>query len=1085
MSGNSFIVGIMVLVVLSFGFVSAAEKGLLFYEGFEDLDSINENSGKVSRVVEKDFLSGIVGNGIDFSGNKRVCYPLKDNFNTGKGTIQFWVRPKNSNYHGFFDIGGLGSPNSWGIFKNRDHIIMEVKNKFNSYDQAWSTGPLKYDGNWHCIVAPYVVSGDTTNFKVCVDGECKSSYDGIKSQNNLDLNNDEFCIGWSGWYGYSESQFDELKIYDYAMSNNQIKNACKLADKDRDGFDISKDCDDSNKKINPGATEVCNQKDDDCDNLVDEDGVCDECRIDSECDDGLFCNGAEKCSGGVCVLGEIIKCDDELSCTEDICNEDNDKCEFTEIDVDGDGFGICSGARKDCNDGNSDVNPGEKEICNYLDDDCSGEVDDGLSCTERDGEDRAYDHLYDVMDKFHSTFDVYTNQDEGGNHFFPSGWMGEFSSLGFDGNYNRGCYSNPSCIKIRFNPSGKNWAGIYWQNPENNWGDFEKGGYDLTGASKLTFMAKGESGNERVLFYVGGIKPGTRNGDSLGRNSIGYLKLTDKWKEYTINLKGKKLNHVIGGFGFSINKANNNKGATFYIDDIQFDKSREEDLRFLVSYETQYGYEEGPDRYLKNAAFVYDNALALLVLLARGNDEDMRRAKILADSFVFVLENDRFYTDGRIRNAYMSGDLVDYNTGEARIPGWWDDEDGKWYEDEFQVSTHTGNMAWVMIALLNYYKKSGGVEYLEAAERIGNWVDKNVKDSRCGGGYTGGFEGWEPNPSKLNWKSTEHNIDLYVAFKLLYELTGNEAWMIRSEKAKSFVEDMWNSEGKYFWTGTDNDGCTINKNVIPIDIQVWSVMAFDDYHESLDWVENNALVEIDGFRGIDFNDDKDGVWFEGTAQTAIASQMAGKLDKSDMYLREIEKAQNIGENSNGKGIIAASHDGVTTGFDWEYFSRLHVGATAWYLFGKRGVNPYWMENSIKDVEPGLVCSRDSDCGVDKWVGSVEWCALGDVKKLWRTYSCLDIGTSIERCSHVDKPRTYIDCVDNGCTEGECNNVDEISDCGNSDLNGDGKVDTFDLGKILDNWGKRMNDIRDGDVNSDGIVNSLDLAIVLDNWGIIC
>jgi hypothetical protein len=29
--------------------------------------------------------------------------------------------------------------------------------------------------------------------------------------------------------------------------------------------------------------------------------------------------------------------------------------------------------------------------------------------------------------------------------------------------------------------------------------------------------------------------------------------------------------------------------------------------------------------------------------------------------------------------------------------------------------------------------------------------------------------------------------------------------------------------------------------------------------------------------------------------------------------------------------VAASHDGVTTGFDWLYFDRLHVGATAWYL----------------------------------------------------------------------------------------------------------------------------------------------------------
>jgi hypothetical protein len=82
----------------------------------------------------------------------------------------------------------------------------------------------------------------------------------------------------------------------------------------------------------------------------------------------------------------------------------------------------------------------------------------------------------------------------------------------------------------------------------------------------------------------------------------------------------------------------------------------------------------------------------------------------------------------------MSGDLIDHLTGKARIPGWWDPDEEKWYEDEYQVSTHTGNLAWVMIALLNYYKKEGGSQYLMVAQTLGEWIETESKDIRGPGG---------------------------------------------------------------------------------------------------------------------------------------------------------------------------------------------------------------------------------------------------------------------------------------------------------------------------------------------------------------
>ena len=234
------------------------------------------------------------------------------------------------------------------------------------------------------------------------------------------------------------------------------------------------------------------------------------------------------------------------------------------------------------------------------------------------------------------------------------------------------------------------------------------------------------------------------------------------------------------------------------------------------------------DTVIKNVAFGYDNALALLAFLARGTSEDMEKAKLIANAFVYAIKNDRYFDDGRLRNGYQGGDLVLFpgwkphgKEGTVRMPGWWDVEDHKWYEDVFAVSTHTGNVLWPMIALLNYYKKAGGDNYREAAITLGEWVNRETKDERCDGGYTGGYQGWEEtenNPDgqeKLLYKATEHNIDAYSGFMLLYEITGDIKWEERALQAKNFIETMWNEDDNHFWTGTGLDGCAINKTNIP------------------------------------------------------------------------------------------------------------------------------------------------------------------------------------------------------------------------------------------------------------------------------
>jgi len=548
-------------------------------------------------------------------------------------------------------------------------------------------------------------------------------------------------------------------------------------------------------------------------------------------------------------------------------------------------------------------------------------------------EGKAFLYLYQTMDKFHNSFDVYTDKDAGGNHFFPTGFLGDTSAITVETNYPENVFSGTSCIKIQFQ-AGASWAAVYWQEPESNWATVPLAGYNLTGASKLTFQARGQKGGEKVEFFAGGLTGPYP--DSLPKTSTGLIVLSRDWNQYSIDLTGKDLSYIIGGFGFYLTGFSNPEGATFYLDDIKYHLERLDQPRFLQSY--QPVSVEAPDLFWTNACFIYDNALAVLALLSRGKTEDLKRAGLICDAFLFARENDRFYQDGRLRNAYRSGDLSAHLTGKANLPGWWDPVEKRWCEDEKQISTDTGNLAWVILALTHYYQQNPVPRYLEAAVALGQWLYQHTYSET--GGYTAGYLGWEPEPVKLTHKSTEHNIDVYAAFHVLYQITGDSLWEERSQHARSFVESMWNQEGSYFWIGTRQDGVTPDTSKKVLDVQTWAMMALQDYFVSLNWLEENFRLQINGLSGFDFNNDRDGIWWEGTGQMALVYQILQQPEKFLSVINSLRQTQKSAQGGDGPGIVAASCDHLSTGLGWEYFMRVHTATTCWYLFAERAFNPY-------------------------------------------------------------------------------------------------------------------------------------------------
>ncbi|KJQ54201.1 hypothetical protein [Microbacterium sp. SA39] len=323
-------------------------------------------------------------------------------------------------------------------------------------------------------------------------------------------------------------------------------------------------------------------------------------------------------------------------------------------------------------------------------------------------------------------------------------------------------------------------------------------------------------------------------------------------------------------------------------------------------------------------SFVYDDALVIIAYTARGLPDDLRRAQTIGDTLLFVQAADPI-GDGRTRTSYEPHGI---RQGRMEITG---------------PGTFTGNQAWVGMALTRLFHATGETKYLVGALRIGQWIQTNTADmTRAPYGYTGGQT---DNGSSLTWKSTEHNSDVAGFFTQLGQLTGDAVWTERAAIAADFVAAMQSADG-HVDTGTLLDGSTVNTRPIPLDAQTWSYLGTVDarYGSALNWTIDNMIATDGPYQGPSISDaDVSKVWFEGSANLALALQLrgeAGDAGRAESLLSSIRLVQQDAPNGDGKGIVATSTDGLDSGFGDLYYASLHTGATAWYLLAAAGDNPF-------------------------------------------------------------------------------------------------------------------------------------------------
>jgi len=180
----------------------------------------------------------------------------------------------------------------------------------------------------------------------------------------------------------------------YPDTDNDGVANCIDPDDDNDNYLDEQDCAPLNPDVHPGALEVCNGLDDNCNQQVDENFPDTDNDGQKNCvdpdDDGDGDPDETDCEP----LNPAIRNGNQEECNgiDDNCNGLIDEgypdydadhiADCMDPDMDGDGIGNA----QDCAPLNNQVYPGRIEECNGIDDNCSGFVDDGFDDLDEDGQ---------------------------------------------------------------------------------------------------------------------------------------------------------------------------------------------------------------------------------------------------------------------------------------------------------------------------------------------------------------------------------------------------------------------------------------------------------------------------------------------------------------------------------------------------------------------------------------------------------------------------------------------------------------------------------------------------------------------------
>jgi hypothetical protein len=343
------------------------------------------------------------------------------------------------------------------------------------------------------------------------------------------------------------------------------------------------------------------------------------------------------------------------------------------------------------------------------------------------------------------------------------------------------------------------------------------------------------------------------------------------------------------------------------------------------------------DPALKDYGFIYDQALAAQAFLLMGETE---KAKDVLDFF----DKKAKRPHGLFYNAY------DIKTASPK-----------------ENIVHSGPNIWVAITACQYTYLTKDMMFLKLAEDI---ASKMMDEQRVSsdGSISGGPD--------TKWVSTEHNIDAYALFMMLYRLTEKQKYSEAASTALNWLRDSgYNREEARFMRGKGDA-------TIATDTFSWAIAALGpevlaensmDPDAIMEFAENECRVQVKFYRpegrsvditGFDFakasHVGRGGIIStEWTAQMVVAFKIMADYHKkredfekeriyhfkAEYYLAELGKMVISSPSPTGQGqgcLPYASIDNVDTGHGWRVASGRRTGSvagTAYYIFAYKGYNP--------------------------------------------------------------------------------------------------------------------------------------------------
>ncbi len=343
------------------------------------------------------------------------------------------------------------------------------------------------------------------------------------------------------------------------------------------------------------------------------------------------------------------------------------------------------------------------------------------------------------------------------------------------------------------------------------------------------------------------------------------------------------------------------------------------------------------DRKLKDWGFTYDQALACQAFLISG---ERKRAESILEFFSKHAKGSK----GLFYNAY------DIKTGTPR-----------------EHTIHSGPNIWIAIAVCQYTLKTQDYRFLQLAKEIGLEMIA-LQNSSTDGSIKGGPD--------TEWVSTEHNLDAYALFNMLYDLTKEEVYKQAALVALDWLENVsYNKQEGRFLRGRGDA-------TIATDTFSWAIAAIGpaklaandmDPDGIMEFAEKECRVEVKFHRpegrtidvtGFDFakarHVGRGGIIStEWTAQMVVAFKVMaeyyrsrGNIEKeriykfkAEYYLSQLGKMVVSSPSPTGQGegcLPYASMDNVETGHGWRVPNGRRTGSvagTTYYIFARKDYNP--------------------------------------------------------------------------------------------------------------------------------------------------